>query len=371
MIRTFEFDDYPMSAKRLIRELDRLKEKFPAFKASVFAIPGAMTDKHWKPLLKRQEWVETCPHGLVHQKRECRQREIYSLRMHWLDKIAEEQRYTRLFKAPWHGMDERFMGYLVERNLEWCFTYLDWRTRFPTPSWKAWNLKDARMLQPYMGAHIEAHAIIPGRLRQHNRRHQQIDRRNLARITSEWEEGDSWEFVSTLTKPMVKKVSLGCGPHVWDGWDCLDNRPLDPRIIPWEAPEELPFIHNRVDVVLTSQVFNYFADEWYRPICREIFRILRPGGIVRLHEDATESGYVWRQPGQGARGTGTIRSLPTKRKVVKALRKAGFRVKLARPGRTQSPHKDVLQGDTRLKRWEKGHKYVLEGHKPSDLEPRP
>jgi hypothetical protein len=372
MIRTFEFDDYPMSSRRLIRELDKLKARFPAFKASVFAIPSGMTDQHWRPLLDRQEWVQCCPHGIVHQKRECRNKEIYSLRLHWLDKIAEEKRYAPLFKAPWHGMDLAFMKLLRERGLHHCFSYLNWRIPFPTPDWLAWNIKDARMLHPQLGCHVEAHAIINGRLKQHNRRHQQIDRKNLHRMTSEWGPEDTWEFVTQHMKPMCKKISLGCGQHVWDNWDCLDPRTeLDPRIIRWEAPEPLPYIHNRADVILTSHVFNYFDESWYRPICREMFRVLRPGGIVRLNEDETDSGYIWRRPGQRARGTGEIRSLPTKRKISRALRRAGFEIRQMKPGKTRSPHKDVLQGDTRLRRWNQGHKFVMEATKPYSLEPQP
>lgn len=364
MLRTFEFDDYPMSGPRLIRLLDATKERFPNFKASVFCIPSAMTEKHWKPLLKRRDWIEPCPHGINHQRRECRVREIYTLRLHWLDVIAAEKRYVPLFKAPWHGLDLTFIKLLRERGMDFCCTNLTYRVPMPTPDWMCWNIKDARMRTPGTGIHCETHAIIPGRHRKHNRRHQQIDRNNFRRLRETWSEGDRWEFVSTLMRPMLKKIYLGCGPHVADDWDCLDNRTdVDPRIQRWEAPDPLPFIENRADIVLTSHLFNYLEDGWYVDFCREIYRVLRPGGVARLAEDATDSGYVWRSPGQSARQTGTIRSLPTKRKLVRALRRVGFRVRLARPGRTQSPH-DVCQFDTRQMRWEKGHKYYLEGVKP-------
>lgn len=372
MIRTFEFDDYPLSGRRLIRELDNLKSEFPNFKASVFAIPGAMTRQQWRPLLKRKDWIETCPHGIVHQKRECRDPQTYMLRKLWIDHILADKKYTRLFKAPWHGLDKQFAEILVDANYEFCMGYLDFRFPVPTPDWKVWSLKDARTKCGDVGRHVEAHAIIPNRHRWHNRRFQQIDRRNIKRFTETWSKDDEWEFVSKLTAPMCKKVYLGCGSHVYDGYDCLDMRSdLDPRIIHWEAPDRLPYMPNRVDVVLTAHVFNYFADEWYQPIIDEIFRILRPGGLVRMQEDATDSGYIWRRPGEGSRGTGEIRSLPTRRKIHRALKKAGFDVKLKRPGRTSSPHRDILQADNRLKRWQKGHKFILEGTKPAHLEPQP
>lgn len=79
-----------------------------------------------------------------------------------------------------------------------------------------------------------------------------------------------------------------------------------------------------------------------------------------MAEDATDSGYIWRKPGDNARGTGVIRSLPTRAKLEAAAKAVGFEVHLGRPGETLSPHKDILQGDTRQRRWERGHKYYLE-----------
>ena len=369
MLRTFEYDDYPLSGRRFIREMDALKKRFPKFKCSCFAIPGGMTDKHWAPLLERQEWIETCPHGLVHQKRECREPEVYMLRIHWLDKIAEESRYTQLFKAPWHGIDYRFVKLLRQRNMDFCFGYMNFRFPFPTPDLKCWSLKDARTLDGSFGKHVEAHAIIPFRHKWHNKRFQQIDRYNIRTFTRAWSEDDEWEFVSKLQHPLCKKVYLGCGPHVFDGYDCFDpDTSADPRIHKWEAPDPIPIMPNRADVVLTAHMFNYLDAEWYQGVCDEIFRVLRPGGIARLQEDATDSGYVWRKPGQSSRGTGVIRSLPTKQRILKALRRAGFSVRLARPGTTQSPHKDILQADNRFKRWQRGHKFILEATKPASLE---
>lgn len=372
MFRTFEYDDYPMSARRFIRMIDDLKSRFPHFRCSVFAIPGAMTERYWHPLRKRRRWVEVCPHGIVHQKRECREPETYGLRLHYLDMIAAEKRYTRLFKAPWHGLDHGFCELLRERDYEFCIGYLNFRIPFPTPDWRVWSLKDARSLCGDVGLNVESHAIIPYRARWRNRRFQQIDKRNIRRFTHDWLPTDRWQFVSRLTKPLCKKVYLGCGPHVADDWDCLDPRThLDPRIIRWEYPEPLPYMPNRVDIVLTAHMFNYLEPEWYEPFCADIFRVLRPGGLVRLQEDKTESGYTWRKPGQPSRKTGTIRSEPRRRMIVKALRRAGFTVRLARPGKTQSPHKDVIQFDNRLERYMRSQKTYLEGVKPPELESLP
>lgn len=366
MLRTFELDDYPLSAERTVAVLDRLKARFPAFRATVFAIPGAMLERHWRPMLERAEWVRVCPHGFTHEKRECRQDDLISMRLAWLDAIAADARWGRLFKAPWHGMSDWFLSLLAERGFAPCVGILPLEIGLPTPDTLCWSRNDwAHLDYAVEYKHVQAHPMerFTSMPRKSRRQHAALSNASVRTWEQVWSPDDAWPFVEDLLRPMLLKVNLGCGPQVWPGWHCLDEREL-PGTICWSAPARLPYVSHRADVILTSHLWGYFADEWYEPMAREIHRVLRRGGVARLAEDATESGYVWRRPGQRTRGTGEIRSLCTKRKVLDALEAAGFSlVEETRPGETRSPHKDVLQGDTRLRRWEKGQKFYVEAVK--------
>jgi predicted SAM-dependent methyltransferase len=192
----------------------------------------------------------------------------------------------------------------------------------------------------------------------------EISRKNVSRWSRHWSKDDEWLFAEDLVRPALLKLNLGCGEHVLDGWANLDPRSdLDASIIKWDFSKPIPFGECKADVALTSHVFNYVQENTYENALLDIWRVLRPGGILRMAEDRTDNGYIWRMPGQRARGTGVIRSLPTKEKIVHALKKVGFEVHDAEPGKTMSPHKDILKGDTRPRRYKRGHKFYIEAVK--------
>jgi predicted SAM-dependent methyltransferase len=364
MARTFEYDDYPKGGARLIRLLDFIKARWPAFKASIFAVPEWMTAKTWRPMLERREWLEVGPHGFGHEKRETRFPEIWEAKLGLLDQLAEDPRWAKIFKPPWYGGHQDFFQHLHERGFSIAMKAYH-AVPFPAPpDWRQWNLLDALWARGWLGAeayHVLSHPIYYNWRSRVKTAATEINSRNAANWLAQWPKWGCWSWTSELTRPVLVKMSLGCGPHVWDGWHCLDPRAeLDERILRWEWPELLPVGDCRADVVFTSHVFNYIPEAEYPRFLLEIWRVMRPGAVARLAEDATDSGYVWRRPGDRARGTGVIRSLPTRAKIEAAAKSVGFEVRLSRPGETLSPHKDVLQGDTRQRRWERGHKYYLE-----------
>lgn len=358
--RTFELDDLPHQFDAIVRMLDTLRWRFPKFRANLFCVPTTMTERQ-KDELASRSWVRMYPHGFEHRRGECRRGRHRVKR--WgplLDAIAADDRWGRVFKAPWHGYSWRMLKMLHQRGFASASThYAGWPLPMPA-HWRTWNLHAQKCLSPSW-SHIEAHP--PDNI------HYALSWQAMDRWSARWSQDDDWAFVEDLLRPALVKANLGCGPHVWDGWYNLDPRAeIDSRIIRWSFDEMIPIPANQADIVFTSHVFNYVADEKYEEALVDIWRVLRPGGVLRMSEDATDSGYVWRRPGQGSRGTGEIQSLPTRERLVEALRRVGFQVFDATPESTRSPHKDVLKGNSRSRRYQLGHKYYLEAVKEIEVD---
>lgn len=169
------------------------------------------------------------------------------------------------------------------------------------------------------------------------------------------------------------KLYLGCGGEPFEilephGWTGLDVRQPHPAIIPWEAPDRIPFDDNSAAVVFMSHMLAHLEHGEYVPLFREVYRVLAPRAIVRLQDDLCENSRSDRWPrtiGSSVKIIGIIRSHPTKKKMVRAMRRAGLVVRRARPGRTQSRHKDVLARDrNRMYLYKYDYKIFLEGAKP-------
>ena len=108
----------------------------------------------------------------------------------------------------------------------------------------------------------------------------------------------------------IKAVNLGCGVTVAPGWINIDNSPNArlskfPRLrrllwktgvlsdqhysVPWEKNilihdlrNRLPFADCSIDYVYTSHVLEHLAVTDARKLIKEVFRILKPEGMVRL-----------------------------------------------------------------------------------------
>lgn len=372
MMRLFEFDDYPRGRRPFLRLVDSLVKKYPNFKCNVFAIPAEMTPRSFREIAVRP-FLRLNPHGFVHGKRECRER-IPRSKQRILTKLAEDDRWSFVFKAPWHGYCGSFVAHLHERGFVPAMKSLS-RMPYPMPTeWKMYNSCDLLMASRAdgiddVGQYLEVHPVYPRIEGSLIRKAYvtEISRHHMQKWTRSWKPTDDWGFVEDFVRPACLKLHLGCGVHVWDGWQNLDPRDhLDERIIKWDFSKQIPFAECKADIAFTSHVFNYVEEAKYEEALLDIWRVLRPGGVLRMAEDCTDSGYVWRQPGQAARHTGVIRSLPTKAKIVAALRRVGFKIYDAEPGQTRSPHKDVLHGDSRPRRYKRGHKFYIEAVKEMD-----
>jgi SAM-dependent methyltransferase len=95
-------------------------------------------------------------------------------------------------------------------------------------------------------------------------------------------------------------VNIGCGTSVADGWYNIDNSPTIVlsrlpfvqglfRIPDWprnvhrhDVLKGLPFEDGSVTYIYSSHTFEHFTYEQSLALTKECFRVLRPGGILRI-----------------------------------------------------------------------------------------
>jgi predicted SAM-dependent methyltransferase len=96
------------------------------------------------------------------------------------------------------------------------------------------------------------------------------------------------------------KLNIGCGTSGIEGWVNIDNSPSillsrlplgrqvfrTPR---WprdvrraDVRKRIPFPDSSVSCIYSSHTFEHFTYEESQPVARECFRVLRPGGVLRI-----------------------------------------------------------------------------------------
>jgi SAM-dependent methyltransferase len=77
----------------------------------------------------------------------------------------------------------------------------------------------------------------------------------------------------------MRKLNLGCGKDIKEGWDHYDIYPLDDRVKPINLHKlPLPFPDNYADVVKLHHIVEHMV--YRKEFMLEIARILKPGGRV-------------------------------------------------------------------------------------------
>jgi SAM-dependent methyltransferase len=79
-----------------------------------------------------------------------------------------------------------------------------------------------------------------------------------------------------------RSLNLGCGGRFHPAWVNLDLRPAHPSVSPHDVAEPLPFPDRSFDAVYHAHLLEHLPRERAAPLLRECFRVLKPGGIVRV-----------------------------------------------------------------------------------------
>lgn len=83
-------------------------------------------------------------------------------------------------------------------------------------------------------------------------------------------------------KKTARMINLGCGGRFHPDWVNADIAPRDPSVLRCDLSQRLPFPDNDFDVVYHSNVLEHIRRDDALPFMRECFRVLKPGGILRV-----------------------------------------------------------------------------------------
>lgn len=84
------------------------------------------------------------------------------------------------------------------------------------------------------------------------------------------------------TDQTLRLLNLGCGGHFHDAWVNLDVAPSGPSVLRFDLQEGIPFEAGAFDAVYSSHMLEHLPRSLAPGLIEECFRVLRPGGIIRL-----------------------------------------------------------------------------------------
>lgn len=87
------------------------------------------------------------------------------------------------------------------------------------------------------------------------------------------------EYLAAAQSP---RLHLGAGPSVLPGWLNTDLEPAHHAILPLDAREPLPFPDSSLERVFAEHLIEHLEYTDGTSLLHEAFRVLRPGGIIRL-----------------------------------------------------------------------------------------
>lgn len=80
----------------------------------------------------------------------------------------------------------------------------------------------------------------------------------------------------------AKLVNLGCGASCHPDWINLDVEPRAPGVRHWDVRHGLPLPEQFADAVYMSHLLEHLPLEAGAQLLENVFRVIRPGGIVRV-----------------------------------------------------------------------------------------
>jgi len=82
--------------------------------------------------------------------------------------------------------------------------------------------------------------------------------------------------------PTQPLLNVGCGRRRHPAWVNADLTPDGPDVLPFDIRDGLPFADQVFDVVYASHVVEHLTLPGARTFLREVCRVLRPAGVVRI-----------------------------------------------------------------------------------------
>jgi predicted SAM-dependent methyltransferase len=87
---------------------------------------------------------------------------------------------------------------------------------------------------------------------------------------------------AALERPRLKMLNLGCGSRYHKDWINIDFKGNNNGVIAYNLTDKLSFNENEIDVVYHSHLLEHFTKEFAPEFLKECYRVLKPGGIIRV-----------------------------------------------------------------------------------------
>jgi len=81
---------------------------------------------------------------------------------------------------------------------------------------------------------------------------------------------------------MKSYYNLGCGKRYHPSWTNIDIASRGKGVIRHDLSQGIPAADSSVDVIYSSAVLEHIRLQHVQPFLRECFRVLKPGGIIRI-----------------------------------------------------------------------------------------
>src|SRR5215469_1479512 len=80
----------------------------------------------------------------------------------------------------------------------------------------------------------------------------------------------------------MPKLHIGCGDHPIEGWINTDLNPCMMGVGPMDATKTFPFVDNFFTHIFSEHMIEHITKEEGEFMLRECFRVLKPGGKIRI-----------------------------------------------------------------------------------------
>jgi predicted SAM-dependent methyltransferase len=80
----------------------------------------------------------------------------------------------------------------------------------------------------------------------------------------------------------MQKLNFGCGSRFSSNWTNIDFHSPNDQVMRVNPLEGFPFPENQFDAVYSSHVLEHFTRDQAKFLLDEAYRVLKPGGIVRI-----------------------------------------------------------------------------------------
>lgn len=85
-----------------------------------------------------------------------------------------------------------------------------------------------------------------------------------------------------LKQHKMRKLNLGAGTNILDGWLNSDLFPRNKRVIFLDVTHRFPFKNDMFDYISCEHMIEHISYTKGFAVLKECYRILRPGGVIRL-----------------------------------------------------------------------------------------